>query len=100
MDRICPGRYFALAGLFINIASVLHVFNIGPPLDEEGSPIRIAPEMTDSLMAYVTSSSIQNHRFSLVSHRYATDFRCKIEPRSAWGEALILAQANEKVTAH
>ncbi|KAJ3008046.1 hypothetical protein NUW54_g3309 [Trametes sanguinea] len=39
--RICPGRHFAEAGLFIAIASVLllHVFEIVPPLDEDGRPV-------------------------------------------------------------
>ncbi|KAI0697621.1 cytochrome P450 [Cerioporus squamosus] len=36
--RICPGRYFAQAGLFITVASVLHVFDITPPLDDQGPP--------------------------------------------------------------
>ncbi len=48
---MCPGRYFALAGLFINIASVLHVFDIGPPLDEEGRPFKVNPGMTDGIMS-------------------------------------------------
>ncbi|OSD07365.1 CyP450 monooxygenase [Trametes coccinea BRFM310] len=60
--RICPGRHFALASLFINIASLLHVFDITPPLDENGQPIRVnRPE----------------------------DCRCNIKPRSAAAEALI-----------
>ena len=32
--RICPGRYYADASLFINIAMILHVFDISPPLDK------------------------------------------------------------------
>ncbi|KAH9847428.1 cytochrome P450 [Lenzites betulinus] len=43
--QICPGRHFALEGLFIVIASVLHVFDIGAPLDEEGKPVEVKPEM-------------------------------------------------------
>ena len=48
--RICPGRYFADSGLFINIASVLHVFDIGLPLDSAGNPVRIALTMTDGFL--------------------------------------------------
>ena len=48
--RICPGRYYAEAALFINTASVLHVFDIMPPLDQDGRPIRIEPRMTDGLV--------------------------------------------------
>ena len=51
--RICPGRYFADAALFINIASVLHVFDIGPPLDEKGDPIHIKMKMSDGFLSCV-----------------------------------------------
>ncbi|KAI0751762.1 cytochrome P450 [Daedaleopsis nitida] len=69
--RICPGRYFALAGLFIQAASVLHVFDIGPPLDEAGRPIMVDSTMTDGFLVY------------------PKDCRCTIKPRSAQAEALI-----------
>ncbi|RDX53515.1 cytochrome P450 [Lentinus brumalis] len=40
--RICPGRHFADASLFIYIASILHTLDISPPLNETGQPIHIA----------------------------------------------------------
>ena len=40
-DRICPGRHFAEASLFAYAASILHVFNICPPLDEHGAPQKL-----------------------------------------------------------
>ncbi|KAI0357497.1 cytochrome P450 [Trametes cingulata] len=49
--RICPGRHFAEGSLFINIAMVLHVFNIEPPLDHDGRPIVVEPRMCDGLMS-------------------------------------------------
>ena len=52
-DRICPGRYYADASLFINVAMVLHVFNITPPLDEEGRTIHIKPIMTNGTLSCV-----------------------------------------------
>ena len=36
--RICPGRHFALRNLHLVIANILAVFDILPPLDENGSP--------------------------------------------------------------
>ncbi len=39
--------------MFINVAAVLHVFDIGPPVDEVGKPIKVVPELTDGLIAYV-----------------------------------------------
>ena len=35
-DRICPGRYFADASLWLMMSNVLAVFDIGPPLDASG----------------------------------------------------------------
>ncbi|KAI0767394.1 cytochrome P450 [Fomes fomentarius] len=74
--RVCPGRYFAEAAIFINVAAALHVFDITPPLDEHGSPITIVPRVTDGA----------------ISH--PEDCRCTIKPRSARAEALILANAS------
>ena len=49
--RICPGRYFADAALFINIAALLHVFEITPPVDAGGKEIKILPMMADSIVS-------------------------------------------------
>ena len=51
LDRKCAGRYFAEASLFINVASVLHVFDITPPLTKDGQPVTITPNMTDGLLS-------------------------------------------------
>ncbi|KAI1791790.1 cytochrome P450 [Ganoderma leucocontextum] len=69
--RMCPGRYFAENGLFINVASALHVFDITPPVDENGRVIKIEPQVTEGLLCY------------------PVDCRCTIKPRSAQAEALI-----------
>ncbi|KAJ3002115.1 hypothetical protein NUW54_g6025 [Trametes sanguinea] len=76
--RICPGRYFADAGLFILIASVLHVFEILPPLDEHGKPIKL--------------EHVQSH--GLLS--YPENFGCVVKPRSANAAALILNSLPEE----
>ncbi|RDX50378.1 cytochrome P450 [Lentinus brumalis] len=73
--RVCPGRYFADATLFINIAMLLHVFDITPPLDKDGKPIAIELKMSDSLVSY------------------PKDCRCTIKPRSERARQLILANA-------
>ena len=41
--RVCPGKASAEAGLFINVATVLHLFDITPPLDKAGNTIHIEP---------------------------------------------------------
>ena len=53
LRRICPGRDFALATLIITLASLLHVFNVGPPVDEQGHPILVARGITDGILSYV-----------------------------------------------
>ncbi|RDX45842.1 cytochrome P450 [Lentinus brumalis] len=77
--RICPGRHFAEETVFINMASVLHCFDIGPPLDDHGQPIKIVPAWTDGLFSFIV------------------DARCTVTPRSAQTEALIL-QAQSHVS--
>ncbi|KAI0330489.1 cytochrome P450 [Cubamyces sp. BRFM 1775] len=51
--RICPGRHFADAMLFIVIASVLHLFDIGPPRDDNGNPIKVKMEQCHGFLSYV-----------------------------------------------
>nr|BED43019.1 cytochrome P450 monooxygenase [Trametes versicolor] len=70
--RICPGRHFANDALFITVASVLHAFNIEPPLGPDGEPVQIAPNINlDSFLSYPEK------------------FECRITPRSGKAEALI-----------
>lgn len=55
--RICPGRHFANASLFITMSSVMHVFDIGRPVDESGKEIRIVPQMSEGVIVCVSSMS-------------------------------------------
>ncbi|KAI0369339.1 CyP450 monooxygenase [Pilatotrama ljubarskyi] len=73
--RICPGRHFADDALFINVASVLHVFDIVPALDEHGQPIPVEARMTSGFLSYLE------------------EFKYTIRPRSDAAEALIRADA-------
>ncbi|KAI0693294.1 cytochrome P450 [Cerioporus squamosus] len=73
--RICPGRYFAEASLFINIAMVLHVFDISPPLDETGRATPIQLRMTNRIVSY------------------PEDCRCTIKPRNEQARQLIRTSA-------
>ncbi|KAI0331701.1 cytochrome P450 [Cubamyces sp. BRFM 1775] len=70
--RICPGRYFAEDGLFINIASVLHAFDILPAIDERGNPVPVKYEIADSGLL----SAVKPFQYS-------------IRPRSSAAEALV-----------
>ncbi|TFK83551.1 cytochrome P450 [Polyporus arcularius HHB13444] len=68
-------RYFAEASLFINIAMVLHVFDITPPLDENGRVSPIQLKMTNRIVSY------------------PEDCRCTIKPRDERARQLILSSA-------
>ncbi|KAI0643177.1 cytochrome P450 [Trametes meyenii] len=68
--RVCPGRHFADDILYLAMASILHVFNIEPPLDEGGRLIKIELEQTSGLLSY------------------PSDCRCMVKPR--WDDAISL----------
>ncbi|PIL25355.1 cytochrome P450 [Ganoderma sinense ZZ0214-1] len=70
--RICPGRHFADAVLFILCASVLSAFEIGPPIGEDGAPTPFTREASDHCM---------------VSHPKVHKYTMK--PRSAHIERLV-----------
>ncbi|KAH9929054.1 cytochrome P450 [Epithele typhae] len=72
--RICPGRHFAVDSIFINIASILHVFDVTPPVDDNGRPVNVVYEATEGIISY------------------PVDSRCTIKPRSAQAERLIRSQ--------
>ncbi|KAM5539726.1 hypothetical protein V8D89_006539, partial [Ganoderma adspersum] len=69
--RICPGRHFGDASVWIAVASVLHTFNISPPLDDKGETSVLIPKFTDGLLSA------------------PEPFQCRITPRSSTAEALI-----------
>ncbi|KAI0792435.1 cytochrome P450 [Abortiporus biennis] len=49
--RMCPGRFFAHNTLFINISSVIHIFDIQKSKDENGNLIPVHVNMRDGLVA-------------------------------------------------
>ncbi|KAI0822054.1 cytochrome P450 [Trametes gibbosa] len=71
--RVCPGRSFADAALYISIATALHVLDIGPPRDEHGRPIKVELETTHGFLSY------------------PVDCRCSVKPRSAQAASLLRA---------
>ncbi|KAI9058126.1 cytochrome P450 [Trametes sanguinea] len=49
--RKCPGRHFADAALFILVASVLHVLQIGLPVGDDGRPIEVKHEQSHGFIS-------------------------------------------------
>ncbi|OSD08730.1 CyP450 monooxygenase [Trametes coccinea BRFM310] len=72
--RICPGRHFAEASLFLIVSSVLHTLCISPPVEGDGRPLVIRPEIRPS--------------DGLIS--YPEPFDCVIKPRASWAEQMLL----------
>ena len=44
-SSICPGRHFAMDALFIFMVSILHVYDIQPPLGPDGKPQEVKPKI-------------------------------------------------------
>ncbi|KAI0764617.1 O-methylsterigmatocystin oxidoreductase [Trametes elegans] len=73
--RVCPGRHFADASLFLIAASVLHVFDIQPPLDAHGAPVALEARATADLLL-----------------SYPEPFSCRVTPRAGRADALLAAE--------
>ena len=85
-----------MASLFINLASVLHVVDISPPLDANGRPIVIVPEATDGLVSCVLYPVLSfAHIMGVCSASCPVDCRCSIKPRSAEAKAWPTNQATD-----
>ncbi|EJD42060.1 cytochrome P450 [Auricularia subglabra TFB-10046 SS5] len=70
--RICPGRYFADAEIWLMMATMLYCFDILPAIDEQGREIIPTEAMTEGTVIA------------------PVEFQCRILPRSAEKRALIL----------
>ncbi|RPD62671.1 cytochrome P450 [Lentinus tigrinus ALCF2SS1-6] len=69
---ICPGRYFADTTMFLLIASVLHLFDISPRLDDHGRPI-----LTEARPVTGVISHLEDW------------WHCTVKPRSSQTEKLV-----------
>ncbi|PPQ99406.1 hypothetical protein CVT24_005393 [Panaeolus cyanescens] len=49
--RACPGRFFSDRNMFAMISAILAVFDILPPLDERGKPMKLELNPTDGLQS-------------------------------------------------
>ncbi|PFH47239.1 hypothetical protein AMATHDRAFT_6962 [Amanita thiersii Skay4041] len=76
--RVCIGKHLSSNSLFITIASVLAVYDILPPLDEDGSPIPLKAEVSSGLFSRPVS------------------LECMIKPRSVVAKELILSSESQE----
>ncbi|KAE9397614.1 cytochrome P450 [Gymnopus androsaceus JB14] len=69
--RVCPGKHMGLSSLWINIASLLHSFNITRAIGKDGKPIEPRVEYVSSML------------------NVPAPFECTIKPRSDGHVALV-----------
>ncbi|KAI0669936.1 cytochrome P450 [Trametes maxima] len=69
--RACPGRHFAVASVYIYVASILHVYDITRKRDVLGNLVNIKADMISGVVTYPEK------------------FECDIKPRSVEAEASI-----------
>jgi len=48
---ICPGRYLSDSSLYSIVPCVLAVYDIRPPVDDQGAIIKLKPEVTSGLLS-------------------------------------------------
>ncbi|CDO77629.1 hypothetical protein BN946_scf184946.g22 [Trametes cinnabarina] len=72
--RICPGRHFADASLFLSVATILHTLSITAPLGPDGKPTQLEGRMTPGVISYT---------------RYPEPFNVDIKARGSWAESLL-----------
>ncbi|KAH9981025.1 cytochrome P450 [Lactifluus volemus] len=87
--RICPGRHFVDATLFITVAALFSVFDISKG---QGRPFSYS--YTGTIIRYDYTSPV-NDRHLIVSISQPKSFPCSIIPRDEKAEALILACKSE-----
>ena len=49
--RICPGRHFSDNSLYLIASCLLAVYDIKPPVDDQGNVIKLKPEFTNGLLS-------------------------------------------------
>ena len=95
---ICPGRHFAKDNAFLTIATVLHVFDILPAIDQNGNEMDPTPKMTGTGGLWLVDGS-QTLAFRILIQMPKNDFsypdrlNYMLKPRSQSSEALIRATA-------
>lgn len=90
-SRVCPGRYFADANLWIAITTILATLDISKAIDHNGNEITPVPEFSPGLVACVILLHVLELKTD--SCRQPVPYECTIKPRSKKTHFLI-AQVN------
>ncbi|KAI0264155.1 cytochrome P450 [Gloeopeniophorella convolvens] len=90
--RICPGRHFADATLFITVASILSAFKISKKKDADGNEIPFEPTFTNGVIRYSSPMSVQSGRQAYLTHdSRPSPFPFSVVPRDKKAADLIAA---------
>ncbi|EJD37766.1 cytochrome P450 [Auricularia subglabra TFB-10046 SS5] len=87
--RICPGRYFAEAEVWLMMTSVLYCFDITPAKNDHGADIMPNEVMCSGVVRYQSSPLRASRKLPSAFQK----FPCIVEPRSAEKADLIAAAA-------
>jgi len=49
LPSICPGRHYSDNSLYLTISCLLAVYDIEPPVDDQGNIIKLKPEFTSGI---------------------------------------------------
>ena len=50
LPRICPGRHLSDHSLYLIASCLLAVYDIKPPVDDQGNVIKLNPEFTNGVL--------------------------------------------------
>ena len=91
--RICPGRHFVDATIFIVASSVLSVFNVTKAKDENGYeiPVKVAVSTERKIVMWVRILAHYCLKLRVRFSRHPGEFECSILPRDKVAEGLISA---------
>ncbi|KAJ3925453.1 MAG: hypothetical protein NXY57DRAFT_907054, partial [Lentinula lateritia] len=58
ISRVCPGKHMGLTSFKMNVASLLHSFDITPPLDDNGHVVNLETEYVSGLLKLLSMFSV------------------------------------------
>jgi hypothetical protein len=91
---MCPGRQIALRMLWNTIAAVLSLYDIGPPVNEDGTPNVLKGEFKQTGIVRsvrVPFSLLDTYLHPTLALREPKPFKCSIKPRSDEAKRVIEA---------
>jgi TATA-box binding protein (TBP) (component of TFIID and TFIIIB) len=94
--RICPGRHFVDATIFIVTSSVLSVFNVMKAKDENGHEIPVKVVVSAQRGVVMSVQILRLYYFLKLRVRFSRrseKFECSILPRDKVAEDLVSANA-------